>query len=50
MCRITFDNAQNYENYGPGLHLLKRRVEKLNERIEDLSAITSNVTSEIHQV
>lgn len=30
--------------------MLKRRVEKLNERIDDLGAIVANVTSEIDQV
>lgn len=44
------DLVRNHENNGPGLKLLRKKVEKLMERVEDLDAIINNASSIMQQV
>ncbi len=45
-----FENIRKYENNGPGLMILQKKVDKLIERTEDFDFIVSNVSSIIQQV
>ncbi|XP_065226738.1 laminin subunit alpha lam-3-like [Planococcus citri] len=43
-CKMADEMVRSHENNGPGLKLLKKRVDKMMERVEDLDAITSNAS------
>lgn len=44
------ENVRGYDNSGPGLDLLNKKVQKLIERVDDVKSITSDTNSLISQV
>lgn len=48
-CRVRDDNIRSHENNGPGLIILKKKVEKLIERVDDLDFIIANSSDLVKQ-
>lgn len=44
------ENVRSYDNSGPGLDLLNKKVQKLIERVDDVQSITSGTKALISQV